>query len=103
MWLPALDSTRVLDVLIPLRNLSIFPYSLETPALLLCSSLASSPVLGERPCLMSFRNSGKKSIVASSTMGWLVGLMNSDIFVRYQTFLPYSLWNYSADRYTPYT
>lgn len=30
VWLPALDSTRVLDVLILLRNLSIFPYSGDT-------------------------------------------------------------------------
>lgn len=86
-WLPAPDSTRVFDGLLLLRNLSIFSYSLERPSLLLCGSLTSSPVFGERPCLTSFGNSGKQSTVPSLTVGWLVSLMNSNILVRYQRLL----------------
>ena len=84
MWLPAPDSAGVFDVLLLLRNLSIFSYSLEKPFLLLRGSLAASPVFGERPCLTSFRNTGKQSTVASLTMGWLVCLMSCNISVRYQ-------------------
>lgn len=70
----------------PIEKPQYFSYSLERPSLLLCGILASSPVFGERPCLMSFGNSGKQTTVPSLTLGWLVSLMKFNILVRQQRF-----------------